>query len=44
VVQIGFAGGHFEMLGFAGGHFEMLGFAGGGPAGGDVVTQLSQVA
>ena len=30
-------------IGFAGGHFEMLGFAGGWPAGGDVVTGLSQV-
>jgi hypothetical protein len=28
-------------IGLAGGHFEMLGFAVGGPAGGDVVTELS---
>jgi hypothetical protein len=30
--------------GFAGGHVGMLGFAGAGPAGGDVVTGLSQAA
>ena len=29
-------------IGFAGGHFDMLRFAVGGLAGGDVVTQLSQ--
>ena len=29
-------------IGLAGGHFEMLGFAVGGLAGGDVVTRLSQ--
>jgi hypothetical protein len=31
-------------VGLAGGHVEMLGFAVGGPAGGDVVTELSQLA
>ena len=29
-------------IGFAGGHFEMVGFAVGGLAGCDVVTELSQ--
>jgi hypothetical protein len=29
--------------GLPAGHFEMLGFAGGGLAGGEVVTELSQV-
>ena len=31
-------------IGFAGGHFEMRRFAVGGLAGGDVVTELSQAA
>jgi len=31
-------------IGLAGGHFGMHRFAGGGPADGDVVTRLSQLA